>query len=168
MPGPVRIALQEQRMVRLAFATMTCIALAACSSTPAVETPQQKVLGKWNCATESDNIAISGVFDYQANGLARSSSNIDVDAGAMQIALTADADSTWGFGEDGKMTEKVTAMKLTSAKMGGQDMAPGMVASMVQPMIDAVVGQSSTTTVVFGDNSFVSTTEEGIVTTCKR
>jgi hypothetical protein len=147
---------------------MALVALAACASAPAIETPQQKVLGKWSCETESENIAISGVFDYQANGLATSSSNIGVDAGAMQIALTADADSTWGFNEDGTMTEKVTAMKLTSAKMGGQDMPPDMVASLVQPMIDGVVGQSSTTTVEFGDNSFVSTTEEGIVTTCKR
>lgn len=155
-------------MVRFAVGTVMLAAMAACSSAPAPQTPQQKIMGKWTCATESENIAISGVFDYQANGLAKSSSNIDVDAGAVKIALTADADSTWGFAEDGTMTEKVTAMKLTSARMAGQDMAPDMVASLVQPMIDGVVGESSTTTVTFGDNSFVSTTEDGIVTTCKR
>jgi hypothetical protein len=156
------------RMVRIAVGTMALAVMAACSSAPAAQTPQQMILGKWNCATDADNIAISGVFDYQANGLATSSSNIDVDAGAVKIALTADADSTWGFDADGKMTEKVTSMKLTSAKMGGQDMDKDMVDSLVQPMVDGVVGQSSTTTVEFGDNSFVSTTEEGIVTTCTR
>jgi hypothetical protein len=52
--------------------------------------------------------------------------------------------------------------------MGGQDMDKDMVDSLVQPMIDGVVGESSTTTVTFGENSFVSTTEDGIVTTCKR
>lgn len=155
-------------MVRIAVGAVMLVVVTACSSAPAPQTPQQKMLGKWTCATESENIAISGVFDYQANGLATSSSNIDVDAGAMKIALTANADSTWGFAEDGTMTEKVTAMKLTSAKMGGQDMAPGMVASLVQPMIDAVVGQSSTSTIAFGEKSFVSTTDKGIVTTCKR
>ncbi len=155
-------------MVRIAIGTMAFAVMAACSSAPSAQTPQQMVMGKWNCATQTDDIAISGVFDYQANGLAKSTSNIDVNAGAVKIVLTADADSTWGFGADGKMTETVTAMKLTSAKMGGQDMAPAMVASLVQPMVDGVVGQSSTTTVAFGDNSFVSTTEEGIVTTCKR
>lgn len=155
-------------MARIAFGTMALALMAACSTAPAPEAPQQRVLGKWNCATESDNIAISGMFDYQANGLAKSSSNIGVDAGAMQIALTADADSTWGFNADGTMTEKVTAMRLTSAKMDGRDMPPDMVAQLVQPMIDGVVGQSSTTTVAFGEDSFTSTTEEGIVTTCKR
>lgn len=155
-------------MARIAYGTIALVALTACNTAPAAETPQQKVLGKWNCATESDNITISGVFDYQANGLATSQSNIGVDAGAMQIALTADAESTWGFNADGTMTEKVTAMRLTSAKMGGQDMPEEMVAQLVKPMVDGVVGQSSTTTVAFGDNSFTSTTEEGIVTTCKR
>jgi hypothetical protein len=91
-----------------------------------------------------------------------------VDAGAVKISLTSDADSTWGFNADGTMTEKVTAMKLTSAKMGGQDMDKDMVDSLVQPMIDGVVGEFSTTTVTFGENSFVSTTEDGIVTTCER
>jgi hypothetical protein len=43
-----------------------------------------------------------------------------------------------------------------------------MVDSLVQPMIDGVVGEFSTTTVTFGENSFVSTTEDGIVTTCER
>lgn len=155
-------------MVRIAVGTMMLAAVAACSSTPAPKPPQEMILGKWTCETASENITISGVFDYQANGLAKSQSNIGVDAGAVKIALTADADSTWGFGADGKMTETVTAMKLTSAKMGGQDMPADMVESLVQPMIDEVVGQSSTTTVVFGDNSFTSTTEEDIVTTCRR
>lgn len=155
-------------MVRIAVGTMALAVMAACSSTPAVQTPQQMILGKWNCETESDNITISGVFDYQANGLATSTSNIVVDAGATKIALTADADSTWGIDEAGTMTEKVTSMKLTSAKMGGQDMDADMVSSLVQPMVDGVVGESSTTTVEFADNAFVSTTEEGIVTTCKR
>lgn len=155
-------------MVRIAVATITFTLLSACASAPEAQTPQQMVMGKWTCATESENVAINGVFDYQANGLATSTSNIDVDAGAMKIAIVASADSTWGFGDDGKMTETVTGMKLTSAKMGGQDMPADMVSSLVQPMIDGVVGQSSTTTVVFGDNSFVSTTEEGIVTNCKR
>lgn len=155
-------------MFRIAIGFVALGVMTACATAPEVQTPQQKMIGKWNCATDTDDIAISGVFDYQGNGLATSSSNIDVDAGAVKIALTADADSTWGFDADGKMTEKVTSMKLTSAKMGGQDMDPSMVASLVQPMVDGVVGQSSTTMVEFGDNSFVSTTEEGIVTTCKR
>lgn len=155
-------------MVRIAIGTLAFAAMAACSSAPMAQTPQQKIVGKWNCATDADNILISGAFDYRPDGLATSSSNIEVDAGAVKIALTADADSTWGFDADGTMVEKVTAMKLTSAKMGGQDMDKGMVDALVQPMIDGVVGESSTTTVVFGENSFVSTTEEGIVTTCKR
>jgi hypothetical protein len=66
------------------------------------------------------------------------------------------------------MTETVTAMKLTSAKMAGQEMDNDMVESLVQPMIDQVVGESSTSTVAFGENSFTSTTEDGIVSTCKR
>jgi hypothetical protein len=155
-------------MVRIALGTMALAIAAACASAPETQTPQQMIIGKWTCATETDDIGISGVFDYQANGLAKSTSSIDVDAGAVTIVLTADADSTWGFNADGTMTEKVTAMTLTSAKMGGQEMDQDMVASLVQPMIDQVVGESSTTTVVFGENSFVSTTEEGIATTCKR
>ncbi len=155
-------------MVRIAFGTMALALATSCASAPAAQTPQQMVMGKWNCATESEGVAISGVFDYQANGLAKSTSNIDVDAGAVKIVLTATADSTWGFSADGKMTETVTAMKLTSAKMAGQEMDKDMVESLVQPMIDGVVGESSTSTIAFGENSFTSTTEDGIVSTCKR
>ena len=149
-------------MVRIALGTMAFAVAAACASAPEAMTPQQMMTGKWNCATESEGVVISGVFDYQANGLATSTSNIDVDA------VTANADSTWGFDADGKMTETVTAMKLTSAKMAGQEMDKDMVESLVQPMIDQVVGESSTSTVAFGENSFTSTTEDGIVSTCKR
>jgi len=155
-------------MVRIAIGTLAFAVVAACSSAPTAQTSQQKMVGKWTCATDTDNIVISGVFDYRADGLATSSSKIEVDAGAVKISLTSDADSTWGFNADGTMTEKVTAMKLTSAKMGGQDMDKDMVDSLVQPMIDGVVGESSTTAVTFGENSFVSTTEDGIVTTCER
>ena len=109
-------------MVRIALGTMAFAVAAACASAPEAMTPQQMMTGTWNCATESEGVVISGVFDYQANGLATSTSNIDVDAGAVKIALTANADSTWGFDADGKMTETVTAMKLTSAKMAGQEM----------------------------------------------
>jgi hypothetical protein len=35
-------------------------------------------------------------------------------------------------------------------------------------MIDQVVGESSTSEVAFDGNSFTSTTEDGIVSTCKR
>jgi len=155
-------------MVRIALGTMAFAVAAACASAPEAKTPQQMMTGKWHCATDSDNIVITGAFDYRSDGMATSSSSIEVDAGAMKILLTADADSTWGFNADGTMTEKVTEMKLTSAKMGGQEMDKGMVDALVQPMVDGVVGESSTTTVTFGENSFVSTTEEGIVTTCKR
>ncbi|MEY4784690.1 MAG: hypothetical protein RIR41_2625 [Pseudomonadota bacterium] len=155
-------------MVRIALGAMAFAVAAACASAPEAKTPQQMMTGKWSCATESEGVVISGVFDYQANGLATSTSNIDVDAGAVKIALTANADSTWGFDADGKMTETVTAMKLTSAKMAGQEMDKDMVESLVQPMIDQVVGESSTSTVAFGENSFTSTTEDGIVSTCKR
>jgi hypothetical protein len=155
-------------MIRIAISSVVLAALGACGSTPEPRTPQQMIMGKWTCETESENITISGVFDYQANGLAQSQSSIGVDAGAVKIALTANADSTWGFGEDGKMTEMVTAMRLISATMAGQPMPTDMVESLVQPKIDGVVGQSSTSTVVFGENSFTSTTDEDIVTTCKR
>ena len=154
-------------MVRIAIGALA-LAAAACSSAPAAQTPQQMIMGKWTCSTESEGVKISGVFDYLANGLAKSTSNIDVDAGAVKIVLTADADSTWGFDADGKMTETVTAMKLNSAKMAGQEMDKDMVESLVQPMIDQVVGESSTSTVVFGANSYTSTTDDGIVSTCKR
>jgi hypothetical protein len=155
-------------MVRIAIGTLAFAFVAACSSAPAAQTPQQKMVGKWTCTTDTENIVISGVFDYRADGLATSSSKIEVDAGAVKISLTSDADSTWGFDADGKMTETVTAMKLTSAKMAGQEMDKDMVESLVQPMIDQVVGESSTSTVAFGENSFTSTTEDGIVSTCKR
>lgn len=156
-------------MVRVAIACLALSALGACASGPSAESPQQKILGNWTCETDADGMKVKGDFTYLANGLGEGIANVDVDGGGMAISLVGDVNSTWGFAEDGKLNEKVTSMKVTSAKMSGQDIAAPMIASMIQPMVDEmVVGQTSNTTVVFGDGTMTTTTEDGVVTNCKR
>ena len=44
-----------------------------------------------------------------------------------------------------------------------------MIATMIQPMVDqAIVGQTSTSKVEITDTTFISTSDDGVVTTCKR
>ncbi len=155
-------------MVRILLGTAAAIALAACASTP--KGPADMILGKWTCTAEQEGMSVNATTNYAKDGTTSGVATVGVQAPGSKIEITADVVSTWGFAADGKLKETVTSMKVKSAMMGGEAMAPAMVAAMVQPMVDEmVVGQGSTSTVVFNGATMTSTDEElGAVTTCKR
>lgn len=155
-------------MVRILLGTAALLALAACASTP--QGPADQILGKWTCTAEQEGMTVSAVTTYVKDGTTSGVATVGVQAPGSKIALTADVISTWGFAADGKLKETVTSMKVISATMGGEPMAAPMIAAMVQPMVDQmVVGQGSTSTVVFDGATMTSTDDElGAVTTCKR
>lgn len=155
-------------MVRILLGTAAAIVLAACASTP--PGPAEQILGKWTCTAEQEGMSVNATTTYVKDGTTSGVATVGVQAPGSKIEITADVVSTWGFAADGKLKETVTSMKVKSATMGGEPMAPAMVATMVQPMVDEmVVGQGSTSTVVFDGATMTSTDEElGAVTTCKR
>lgn len=154
-------------MKRILLGMLALAAASACASTPSG--PSQKILGIWNCAADSDGMSVAGKFTYLPDGLGRADATINVDAGGMKIQMTGLLDSTWTFNDDGTLTEGITDLKVQSATTGGQVMAPAMIATMIQPMVDqAIVGQTSTSKVEITDTTFISTSDDGVVTTCKR
>jgi hypothetical protein len=155
-------------MVRILLGTAAAMALAACASTP--PTPADMILGKWTCTAEQDGMNVKATTTYMKDGTTSGVATVGVQAPGSAIELTADVVSTWGFASDGRLKETVTSMKVTSATMGDEAMAAPMIASMVQPMVDQmVVGQGSTSTVVFDGATMTSTDEDlNSVTTCKR
>lgn len=155
-------------MVRLLFATAAAIALVACASTPA--TPADMILGKWTCTAEQEGMSVKATTTYAKDGTTAGVATVAIQAPGSKIEIDADLISTWGFASDGKLKETVTSMKVTTATMGGQTLAAPMIAAMVQPMVDEmVVGQGSTSTVVFNGATMTSTDEDmGSVTTCVR
>lgn len=155
-------------MVRLLLGTAAAIALAACASTP--KGPAEQILGKWTCGAEQEGMTVSATTTYAKDGTTSGVATVGVQAPGSKIELTGDVATTWSFDASGKLSETVKSMKVTSATMGGEAMAPPMIAAMVQPMVNAmVVNETSTSTVVFAGNTMTSTDEEmGVVTTCKR
>lgn len=155
-------------MLRTGLLMSAAMLATACASTPSG--PADQILGKWTCAAEQEGMSVNATTTYDKNGTTSGVATVGVQAPGSKIEVTADVISTWGFGADGKLKETVTSMKVTSAIMGGQSMGAPMIASMIQPMVDEmVVGQGSTSTVVFDGATMTSTDEElGAVTTCKR
>lgn len=156
-------------MKPITIAAMAALAVSACASTPSATTPAEKILGQWTCRAESQGAIVDGKFDYMTGGKATADAEMNVDAGGMKLWIAGDLNATWGFQPDGKLIETVTGLKVTQAKMDGKDIPPMAIGSMVQPMVDqTVVGQASTSTVVFDGATMTSTDDEGVVTACKR
>lgn len=155
-------------MIRSLSSSVLALSLVACASGPAAGKNSQ-ILGKWTCEAASDGMAIAGVFDYLADGTVRGDAKMDSEVEDTKVSLTGDVLATWEFLEDGKLRETITSLKVKSAVMGGQAAPPAVIPTLIQPMIDdTVVGQSSVSTVSFTADSFTSTDEEGVVTSCKR
>ena len=150
-------------MVRMIAGTALLALLAACATT--APTPAQQVVGKWSCETNTDGIKVLGKVDYLSDGKAASDVSVAIDQGGMAMTIAATAESTWLFLADGKMSETITKATVTSGNMAGQDVPPAMIQPMMEEM---VVNQTSTSTVVFEGSAMTLTDEEGTVTRCTR
>ncbi len=155
-------------MIRILPGTMLALGFAACATTPG-GSPATQILGKWTCATTTEGMAVAGVFDYSADGGVRADAKMDADVQNMDVSITGDIVGTWEFLPDGRLKETITSLTVKSANMGGQAAPPSLIPTMIQPMVDqSVVGQTSTSTVAFTADTFVSTDEDGVATDCKR
>lgn len=155
-------------MIRILSGSVMALCLAACASTP-IASPATQILGKWNCTTSAEGMAVAGVFDYMADGAVKGQAQMDSDVQGMKASITGDIEATWEFLPDGRLKETITALTVKSAKMGGQVAPPAMIPSMIQPMVnESVVNQTSTSTAVFTADTFTSTDDEGVVTSCRR
>ncbi len=154
-------------MQRMIAGIVAALALTACATSP--PGPANLIVGTWTCETAADGIKVSGVFDYQSNGVTKGTPVIDVNMSGMAIKMTGALDGTWEFLADGSLKEVVTGLKVQTASQNGNVIPPAMVGSMVQPMVEQmIVGQESISTAQITATSFVSTDKDGTVTTCKR
>lgn len=155
-------------MIRFISSPVLALGLVACASGPSTAENSQ-ILGRWNCSTAADGMSVAGVFDYLADGTVKGDAKMDSEVEGTKVSLTGDIMATWEILDDGKLKETITALTVKSAILGGQPAPPSVIPTMIQPMIeDSVVGQSSTSTVVFTADTFTSTDEEGVATSCKR
>lgn len=153
-------------MIRTTSLAVLVSGLAACASAP---TPQQQILGKWTCESASEGMAAKGAFEYLADGTIKAEGVLDSEQGGMPASVTADIAGTWRFLEDGRLEETITSMKVKSATMSGMAAPKNIIDSMIQPMVNQmVVGQATVSTPEFAGNSYTSTDEDGVVTTCRR
>ena len=83
----------------------------------------------------------------------------------MAVDITATGEASWKFLADGKLEETIINVTVVSGKVGDNNVPP----ATIQPIVDqVVVNETSTGTVVFNNTSFTSTDEDGVVTTCTR
>lgn len=156
-------------MLRIGLGLAVLLLSAACASSPAADSPAQKILGVWDCHAASEGSVVDGRITYLTGGMAKGDTAMDIAAGGMKVKLKGALDATWGFQPDGKLIETVTGLKVSSAEMDGKTIPPMAIGSMIQPMVNQMaVGQASTSTVVFEGATMTSTDEKGVVTTCKR
>jgi len=146
------------------------LALGACASsgsgTTAAKTPADMILGKWTCTATPEGISSEAVVDYIKGGTAKVDAKLGMNQGGMAVEILANGDATWAFLPDGKIEEAITSLTVVKGTMNGNDVPPAMIQGMIQ---QSVVGQKTTSTIVFSDNGFVSTDDgSGTVTTCKR
>ena len=155
-------------MLRYGFMAGVLIVASGCASTP--KGPADLILGKWTCSATQEGMSVAATTTYDKGGTAGGVAKVSVQAPGSAIELSGDVKSTWAINADGKLEEKVTSMTVTSAKMSGSDLAAPMIAAMVQPMVDEmVVNQTSTSTIAFEGNTMTTTDQDmGVVTTCTR
>lgn len=152
-------------MKRIAVATVALITLGACASTPAAKTPSELILGKWNCKASSEGVTTEAAITYLEGGAATMDANVGINQGGMAIALTGKGDATWKFLPDGKLQETINKLTVTGGKAGGNDVP----VAMIQPMVDQmVVNQSTTSTTVITATTMTSTDADNVVTNCTR
>lgn len=153
--------------VLLGFAALV---LGACATsggaTAGAKAPADQILGKWTCTAAPEGMPTEAVIDYIKGGKATAGVKLGVEQSGMKVAIEATGDATWAFLANGKLEETITALNVTKATMNGNNVPPAMIQGMVQ---QSVVGQKTTSTVVFSDAGYVSTDDEsGVVTTCRR
>ena len=155
-------------MKRVLIATVA-LALGACASgsgsTSGAKMPAEMILGKWNCKATAEGVTTDAAVTYLAGGTATMDAKVGVNQSGMAIDITATADASWKFLEDGELVETITKMTVTGGKMGGQTVPPAMIQGMVEQM---VVNKPTTSTAKITETSFVSTDDSGTVTTCTR
>ena len=161
-------------MKRIVFAPIVlalgAMALGACASsggaTSAAKTPADQILGKWTCTAAPEGVASEAVIDYAKGGKATVDAKLSVNQSGMAVEILAKGDASWVFLPSGKLEETITSLTVTKGTMNGNDVPPAMIQGMIQ---QSVVGQKTTSAVVFSDNGYVATDDgSGTVTTCKR
>jgi hypothetical protein len=152
-------------MKRLVITTVALASLSACASTPAAKSPAEMILGSWTCSAESEGVTTNAAVNYLKGGKATMDAKIAVNQGGMALNVTGVGEGSWEFLSDGKLRESVTKMAVTGGKAGANDVP----IAMIQPMMDQmVVNQSTTSTAVITPTTMTSTDENGVVTSCKR
>jgi hypothetical protein len=152
-------------MKRFAYAASGFVVLGACASAPAAKTPAEMIIGPWSCKAASEGVTTEAKVNYMDGGKATMDAKVGVNQSGMAINITADGEASWAFQDDGKLKETITKMTVKTGSMGGQEVP----LAMIQPMIDQmVVNQSSTSTVAITPTTLTSTDENGVVTDCMR
>jgi len=150
-------------MKRILFAAVLTL-VAGCATKPPTTT--DLLLGTWNCESKPSFGTIKGTTTYSSGGEAAGRLTIAGSGGPMAVEATGDIDASWKLLEDdAKLEQTIDGIKITSAKLNGQDIEPGMAQSMLAPMI---AGQSATSAIKIDKTSLVLTSTDGAVTTCTR
>jgi hypothetical protein len=149
-------------MVRIVSGAFAAILLSACASAP--PTPDQLIVGRWTCKTESEGVIVDSVVSYLAGGKADGEVLLKLDQPGMAVNLRARAESTWAMLADGQMEETLTKVSVISGTMNGGDVP----AAMMQPIIAGMEGQTTLSDVAVTATTLKLTEDRGTVTNCTR
>jgi hypothetical protein len=149
-------------MKRILFAAVLTL-VAGCATKPPTAT--DLLLGKWSCES-SGQAKINADIVYLAGGTGTFHLAMSGGQGGLTIEAAGDGEATWKLLEgDTKLEDTITSLKITSAKMNGQVIDPGMAQGMIE---GSIKGQSTTSTIQITKTTLVRTATDGTVTNCTR
>ena len=149
-------------MMRLAIAT--AVLCASCATKP--PTTADLLLGSWTCESKPSFGTIKATTTYSPDGKAKAQISVAGSGGALAVEAAGDVEATWKLvEEDAKIEQSIAGVTITSAKLNGQDVDPGMAQAMIAPYL---AGQSATSAVKVDKTSLTLTSADSVVTACSR
>lgn len=144
----------------LAFAVLG----ASCATKP--PTTAALLAGSWKCESKANFGTINSSITYTPDGKATAHMAVAGSGGALAVQAEGDVDGTWKLVEDDtKLEQSIANVKITGAKLNGQDIDPGMAQAMVGPYL---AGQSATSDIKVDKASLALTNSDGGTTNCAR
>lgn len=148
------------RRLVLAFAVLG----ASCATKP--PTTADLLVGTWTCESKPNFGAIKSTITYSPDGKANAKMSVAGSGGALAAEAEGDVEGAWKLVEEGaKLEQSIANVTITSAKLNGQTVDPGMAQAMIGPYLS---GQSATTAIKVDQANLTLTNADGNVTACAR
>ncbi len=109
--------------------------LAACASAPDTRTPEEMIVGTWNCTATNPDGNIGGPMIYKADGTTSFTLTMTNQAQGVNMVAKVEGTASWRLPEPGIIVERMTKVNVTSAVVNGQDVTTSLASTIEDAML---------------------------------